>query len=166
MTSKREFAIVLDVEANYGSPQFVARFCYLNEDGELRNPLGDRWEEGAEFADFTVSAYVGGANEGAWGFQHGYLQPYRVELHRAEAMVKLLRKVEKGLERMNGERGYLRQDDFHQYVLRIAEVLRIKRFYVRNTTRAQAVSGQQFRATDGSGVQSWIFDRAQATTSV
>lgn len=156
---KRKYVMVFQVESNHGSPQIVGRICYLNEEGELRNPLGDRFEEGAEFADFAVHGYVPQPNhdpEYVWGFGYSYLQPYRVETYRAEQMVKLLRRVDRGMEKLNSLRGWCGTGDFHAYALRVAEVLGITEFYVKNSERGRQMSGQLFRHTDGSGVQSWI----------
>lgn len=156
---KRQYVMVFQVESNHGSPQVVGRICYLNEAGEMRNTLGDRWEEGAEFADFGVHGYVPKPDndpEYVWGFGYSYLQPYRVETHRAEQMVRLLRKVDKGMARLESERGWVGQEGFHAFALRVAEVLGIKQFYVKNNEKARQISGQFWRKTDGSGVQSWL----------
>lgn len=156
---KRTYVMVFQVESNHGSPQVVGRICYLNEEGELRNPLGDRYEEGAEYADFAVHGYVPQPNhdpEYVWGWGFSYQQPYRVETYRAEQMLKLLRRVDRGMEKLLSERGWPTNGDFHAYALRVAEVLGIKEFRVKNNERGRQISGEIFRRTDGSGVQSWI----------
>jgi hypothetical protein len=166
-TAKPRLALVLQVKtASYAGGRLVAHVCYVNEDGELRNFLGDRFETGAEYADFTVSCYLPkGDEDGApYGFATDYRTPYNVELYRAELMVKLLRKVGKGLERLDSERGWLGGGDFAAYALRVAEVLGVRDFYVRNDDARGLTMSSVFRSTDGAGVQMWVEHKVRAAT--
>lgn len=152
--AKRQWVIVIDKEFVHGSSQLVARFCYLNEEGALRNPLGDRYEDGAEFADLVVHSYLSDTDGAPTQPRHFYSQPFAVETYRAEIMLKMLRKIDKGMERLRSERGYTA--DFTEYALRVASVVGARVFYVRNGDKAREVSGSAFRRTDGEGVQYYV----------
>jgi hypothetical protein len=166
-TAKPRLTLVFQVETQYGTARLVGRVCHVNADGELRNFLGDRFEDGAEFGDFAVSAWLPHGHQASgpsFGCTADYLSPYRVELYRAELMVKLLRKVNKGLERLSSERGWVPDGDFAQYALRVAEILGVREFYVHNDATAQAMTGQKFRRTDGAGVQMWVEHKVRQAT--
>jgi hypothetical protein len=161
-TAKRQFVLVLSVDQRFrtDSTRLVGRFYHLAEDGGFRRTLGDRFEDGAEFADFEVSALVK-AEYGVFGLSAEYRDVYSVDVFRAESMVKLLRKVNKGLERLNSERGWVDSNDFAGYALRVAEVLGVREFYVENGERESRISGQRERRTDGAGVQLWVQQRVR-----
>jgi hypothetical protein len=57
-------------------------------------------------------------------YQVSYDNPFRVELKEAEAMVKTLRKISNGIERLAKKFG--RPKDFAQYVQYVMNVLKIK----------------------------------------
>ena len=106
--------------------------------------------------DFQVSAYLSNDEERAWGYFHGYNTPYRVDRAVAEAMVRTLRKVDKGLNKATEHHGHIK--DFDDYLFRIAGILDAHTYYVRSTPERLAMTGEPFRWLDASGVQSWLAD--------
>lgn len=161
MAVKREpLAFLVQVEERFGSKQLVAHVLRVTDSGELLNPLDSGWDhESPEFADFTVSAYVDREHEHAWGPGHGYADVYRVDYRRAGRMFNVLRKLDKGLDKLKSEQGYLTDGDFCGYLFRVASVLGIRRFYLRNDDKQRAMTGNWCRSTDATGVQMWVSDR-------
>lgn len=156
MARPRTYGMLLNVDDAYGTRKLVARVVYQNDQGELLNPLDTGTSVDIALANFEVTAYVDRDNSHAWGFHHGYAPP-RVELQRAEAMVRTLRKIAKGLEVATVEQGYV--NDFATYILRIAATLRIRAFHVRNDDRRRNASGEKFSTVQAIGVQTWIRDQ-------
>lgn len=152
---------VVQVEENFGSPRVAGRVCTRAAGGELRNIL---WSSGSDaverFDGFVVSAYLD-SERGVWGF--GFHVNVRMDSARhAKAVAGLLGAVERGLAKLDQSDGYLPGDDFAAYLLRVARVLRVSSFEVRNLPRQRDVSGQVFRAVNGAGLQFWVdaVDRA------
>lgn len=157
--TKRIFGFFIQAESNYSTPRVVARVVYKDADGTLLNlSTANRWEEGAEFADFEVHAYKGQREGEArlWGASHSYSATH-ITLDQAERMTKLLRKLNKGMDKLNSEEGYVR-DDFAAYLIRVARILGIKEFYVRNSPRQREMSGEYQRKVDGATLQFWLQD--------
>ncbi|MGH3630681.1 MAG: hypothetical protein ACRDR6_15395 [Pseudonocardiaceae bacterium] len=154
-----ELALALSYEESYGIKQLTARVVRVTADG-LDNP---RWEtsrvqRGKEFDGFAVRAYIDSERQHAWGWRHHYA-PHHVELDHAEVIVRVLRKIGKGLELAEREQGYAQ--DFATYVFRVASALGIRAYFTRNSDRKRAVTGQLDSRTDATGVQCWIGDQEQ-----
>jgi hypothetical protein len=152
------FAFVFQVETVYDVTEIVVRICYETPSGELRNPQPGFSNVGYQYADFPVTAYLDRHHVTPWGFTHAFA-PYRTVLEQAESMVKVLRKIRKGLHQASTERGTLTDAQFGEYVFRIAAILGIHTYHVRGTKKQTATSGKVFTRTDGAGVQQWITDQ-------
>lgn len=147
-------ALLVQVEERFGTRYIRAHVVIPQENGELHSVPG--WEYGAQvgsdFYGFTVSAYIGDGlglredNPGhIWGSSH-YFEPHRVESAKhARAIARVYDRVERGLAKANDSAGYLREDDFHGYVLRVAASLGIKAIYVRNFRAQREMSGEKWR---------------------
>lgn len=139
---KRTPVILLNAENSAGifgdggdCLRFKLTVHYLNEDGELRNYLdgsGVRRNEDA-FADLCITAQLDRSSDDPYGWSVEYRDIYSVNAERAEVMVKTLRKVNRGLEKMQAELGYA--ETFAGYVARVAKVLGVKTFMWRTTDR-------------------------------
>lgn len=165
MSAKRApLALLVEVRDQYGTRQIAATPVYLGDDGDLRNPLFEWSGRYNDVADLEISALVDtGANPCAGGAPYGLrvsFKPFRVELAQAEAMTKTLRKVQRGLETMDNERGYVRDGDLGTYLTRVAEILGVKHYYVRTTAQMREMTGERYRKLDGSGLQYWLSDAA------
>lgn len=164
MTAKRApLALLVEVREEYGTREVAATPVYLG-DGGLRNPVFEWSGRYNDVANLDISAFVDtGPNPCAGGAPYGYgvrFTPYRVELDQAEAIVKTLRRVARSLEAMDTERGYVRDGDFLTYLTRVAEILAVKHYYVRNTERLWELTGERWRRLGGGGLQHWLADAA------
>lgn len=184
MAAKRSdtgLAFLVQLERTYGTLKISA--CVVEpvtrntsestRHGELHNVSwsGSIWTDnaGREYEGFNVSAYVGtpehlrGSDEvrGLWGITATYA-PHSIErAEHARAIGAVLAKLERGHQKLNNERGWLGADDYAGHLLRAAEILGIKYFYVRNSKPMRARSGEAFRKVDGSGLQLYV---SQAVT--
>lgn len=167
---KRIPAFFLHVEQNFGSRQMVATTGYKNDDGELLNYTdSNRWDGDYQYADFQVRAYLGGYSGGEpdmiWGRGFEY-KPFRVELAQAEVMVKLLRKLAKGMDVAERESGYLAEADYAGYLFRIAKIIGVGEYYVRNSDQVIRTNREVYRKVTVTGVQDWIMTRQQELRGV
>lgn len=166
MTYKRVPAFFLHIATDYGTRSIVATTGYKDENGELLNySSSNRWDSsGYEYADFRVHAYLGGYAGGGpdmiWGRGYEY-KPFNVELAQAEVMVKLLRKLAKGMDVAQREQGYIAEGDFATYLFRVARVIGVKEFYVRNSDQRIRVNSEVFRKATVTQVQDWILSHQQ-----
>jgi hypothetical protein len=175
MTTKPTIAFAVQEETEHGVTRVVARPVLVTEAGELHNPqfrFGNDPE--SALADLEVYTYVDRDSD-EWK-TYGHLceyAPLRVDARLAEVIVKSLRRIRKGLDRADSEQGYLSNDadGWAGYLFRIAAILGIRAYYVRNSDRGQETTGERYRRTDGAGVQSWLsnlaheHDKARAATS-
>lgn len=155
-TTKPKLAFVLQVESSYGTTEIVGSVVYLGDDGRLRSPLWPdyRHPEIARYADFRVHAYLDRDNPRAWGWGHSYT-PHKIsDIDHAQTILRMLRKIDKGLNATNSEQGYV--DHFAAYLFRIAAILRIRTYYVRNFDKTVEMTGERFGRRDAMGVQRWI----------
>src|SRR5215510_16169645 len=117
--TKPKYAFSVQVEDHYGIIQVVARICTVTEDGELRNISGGFDRD--PYGGFTVDCYVDDKPDGGvWGVRYHYRGVDVDNAAHAQAMGRLLTKVDKGLARLSSARGYV--DGFGDTLLRIAEV--------------------------------------------
>jgi hypothetical protein len=91
----------------------------------------------------------------AYGWEVEYRGRYSIELRDAEAMVKVLRKVDRGLERLKSELGY--PETIGAYIARVAKVLGIRTFGFESTDRELWASGEKWHWCDASTIQ-WQID--------
>jgi hypothetical protein len=161
--TKTELAIMVQPEQAYGSRYLRAYVMLPQENGELYNPSWWRFSDRAagRFAGFRINAYVGHSFTNAdnnpgevWGISHEYVDVRIEDADHAAEIAKVLRMIEKGLDKIRDEEGY--SDDLHLTIMRIARILKIRTVYVRNFPRAAAVSGQTYRKINGSDLQSYV----------
>lgn len=159
MSGKPVYAFTIQPTHLYGSTQIRATIVRITDDGEIRNPGYDYGIDDAHFNDLMVSAYVNDTGESAgnvYGLSVDYRDVFSVDLKRAEGMVKLLRKVTRGMDKLNDAEGYVSEGAYAAYLLRVARVLGIRTFYVRNDRDARARSGERWRKGTGSTVAYYI----------
>lgn len=167
-TDTQVVAMQVQTENMYDIRRIVARFVLVQESGEFHNILWDRFGATASarhLADLAITAYVGERdyssgsryrNGKVWGCGHEF-EPHRITTaDHARSIANTLAKIQRGMDKLNGEAGYLAPDDFHGYALRIASILKVRTIYVRNLRRGQEMSGQRYRKVDGSGFQHYV----------
>lgn len=145
-------------EPDFGGPPSLrlhAHLVKITSEGEVRNFTSVGFDT-EPFADLQVNALCDrttSLNE-TYGWTVEYREVFSVDLKRAAAMVKTLRKVESGLTRMQGELGY--PESFPAYLARVAKVLGIKSFGWKIGGRDSLYSGNEYRWTDASGMGSYV----------
>lgn len=159
-----ELAMLLKVDTDKNgllSPitaRLHAELVGVTADRKIRN-LGHQYDETDALADLQVNALLSNDEERAWGWGVDYRQVYRVELEQAEKMVKVLRKVKRGLDKATEQFGY--SPDFHSYMTRIAHILGVKHFVVQadeNSRRGGMYDESQWRFLTAPAAQSWLLD--------
>lgn len=155
MPTDRTYSLLptLDDDHSDGARRLVAAAVSVDEHGHLYQPRDHGTPEEVALADFRITAFLDSSEEHAWGFSHGY-QPYLVDLDRAETIVRTLRKIAKGLDKATAERGHV--TDFADYLFRVAKILRIRSFYLRNSDRRREITGQAFAQVDATSIQHWV----------
>ncbi len=119
-------------------------------DGDLRNYLAGSWPA-QPLADLRVTAQSDSASESeSYGWRVEFRDSYAVDLARAEEMVKVLRKVSRGMAKLEAQFGYC--ESFGAYVARVASVLGISRFGWRTDTGSGGFySDTRYHWTDAVG---------------
>lgn len=161
MPTDRTYSLLLTLDDNHhgrNTRHLVATVVSVDEHGHLYSASEYRAPEEAALADFRITAFLDSSEEHAWGFSHGY-QPYLVDLDRAETIVRTLRKIAKGLDKATTEQGHV--TDFADYLFRVAKILRIRSFYLRNSDRRREITGQMFSQVDAASVQHWVREQEQ-----
>lgn len=169
MAKSNGFAWLVQAEEQYGTRFIRAHVVIPQPNGELFNPSANYPSDaGYEFADFRVTAYLGHSsstfstedtNPGEiWGLGHEFAPFTVTRAERAQAMVSVFRKVARGFAKAEAEGGYVRDGDFHAYLLRIGTSLGIREYHVRNGKRARDMSGETYRKVTPSTLQWWIGD--------
>lgn len=122
------------------------------------NSTGDYSYEDRYLSAFLVSGYVDPTitDQGVYGIRAWFSEVYSVELDNAEKMTKLLRKIQRGMDKLNDTEGYVKGGDFFAYLMRIARVLGVKTIYVRNTYKLREIRGELYTRTSGSDLQAYI----------
>lgn len=169
-----ELVLLVTVHDEYGQARLRAEVCRKNtgNDGTEYPFLSCSWhfggyDPGAEFDGFAATAYVGeggrtwdkvNRERGVWGLGVSY-SPHHIESARqAQAIARVLGKVERGLRKTDETHGALADGDYASYVLRIARILRITEVYVRNNARNRTMAGERHRKVNGTSLQYWVRD--------
>jgi len=81
--------------------------------------------------------------EPVYGFDVCYRDVHSVDAQRVKRMARTLAKIETGLQKLSESRGYARS--FGDYCGRVAEILKCKGAFDRNSRETESVSGQTYR---------------------
>jgi hypothetical protein len=146
----------------YGQARLVATVVIDTPGGELHTITA--WQRGTAgagpFYGLEVTAYVGGspglAATGIWGARVRYA-PFDVQsAGQARAMAAVLGRIERGVDRLNHAEGYPDGGDYAGYLIRVARILSIGRFYVRASRQRRQDTGEPHSLVDGSGLRWWV----------
>jgi len=143
-------------EMDYLTPdtraEITASVVWLGPNDE---PRGDNYQRGLD--GLRVSAYTGPREAGrSWGWSAEFRDVYCVDLRRAEAMAKTLKLIDRRLLAANERDGY--PADFHAYLARIANALKITRYVAEGSAQWQDNTGRRWRVMDARDAQRWIAD--------
>lgn len=115
-------------------------------------PYGlDSHGDNRALCDLVVNAQFSTTDslEGPYGWRVEYRSVYTADLREVERMVKALRKVERGLERIRDNEGDA--ESFGQYVNRVARVLKVAGLIVRLDGDSMQFSDNEWRVRNGIG---------------
>lgn len=138
-------------------PHLTATIGVITEDAGFRTPVSLS-EPAGKFYDFRVRGTLDHESRHVWAIQHGYLTPYWVDLDRAEAAVRLLRRIHRGLadsSRLPNRLDHV-PDGFVAYLERVAAVLRVERLYRRTTADERATTGQRRHPITIAEARVWV----------
>lgn len=177
----RKMIMYVQLEERYESLRVEARIGLWDaSEGTIRNvSYRDRFGDGdepkaARFEGFHVGAYVGpgtsypgstvlDSERDIWGPSYGYQDVFAIDTaDHASAIAGVLRKLAKGFDKLNAERGYAAPNDFAQLVLRTAHILGVKKIMVRSHPKQFEVSGERWKTVDGIGLGYWVDTITQA----
>lgn len=159
----------------------IAQHVALNHDGTVRTPYDERrgaesggyglrgcswtsrWDGLAgEWDSFTLTAQAE-AHHGWYGWHAEFRQPFAVGLDRAEAMVKVLRKVETRLNRITAQYG--QPGGFAEWAARVLSATGARgtsRPFGRATSPARDLDGSGYQWMDTDGLRLWLDDQLAA----
>ncbi len=170
--TKESLAILVSVTNEFGQPRLIATVVQdvLTDDGYLTATTWQYggYDPGAEYAGLQINAYVGEQTltggsalrnaDRVWGIRCQYRGLYSIDTAKqAQAIARVLGRIERGLETANRTFGYLADDDYSGHVMRIARILRIRPVvYVANGARSREVTGERYKKVTGSQLQAWV----------
>lgn len=151
-----ETRIIIGVEkSSYSDPdetrflRFRAYPVRVSETDGIRNFSSGSYDH-SPLADLVITAQVdSSAPARPYGFAVEYRNIYALNLSQAEANVKLLRKLDKGLEKLTAEFGYA--DTYATFVARVGKVLGVK-LYGWTMDERGWYSENDYRWTDATGI--------------
>jgi hypothetical protein len=162
MTKNREPRLLIDSSSDdmYGSgtkflrlhvhPVYWAEKQYESDTAGLRNYTSSDWPI-EPLADLRIVAQADSSDPTkVYGWEVEYHGIYSLRLRDAEAKVKLLRKVNRGLEKLQSQYGY--PESFAAYVARVGSVLGVKLYGWEAEGDATFMDGNRYRWTDAAGI--------------
>jgi hypothetical protein len=168
MAKPSDLVFFVQVQTQYNITEIVATVMRKSDSEGITGP---GWDQ-AEFENFAVSAYVGSTisrdegdsfTSGIWGSSVAYRDMTRVVLRESERQVKVLRKVERGLTKLAEAEGYLPDADYAGFLFRVARVLGITEYWVRNTSADRDIHGYGWaRPSSAYGIQSLVREALEA----
>ncbi|WP_285601371.1 hypothetical protein [Kineosporia sp. NBRC 101731] len=143
--------------------QIVAQIGYQDTSGWWQSTTFGWSQPGSQYADFAITAYADPTRPCPWGFTHAF-SPHQIELAQAESILKVLRKIKRGLDRADTDRGYVPEGHFHDYIIRITTALGLDDYRVPIVPAERTPAGPQFRRVTGAGLQHWIHEQVRTLT--
>jgi hypothetical protein len=135
-------------------PVYWADKEYESDTAGLRNYTSHSWPI-EPLADFRISAQADSSDPSkVYGWRVEYQNIYSLDLREMEVKVKLLRKVEKGLERLQSQFGY--PETFAGYVARVGTVLGVKLYGWKADGNSTFMDGNRYRWNDASGISARV----------
>lgn len=169
-TGKPNLALLVQLEDEFGQARLKAYVMAVQPDGALHSTSWQGrfgYDEGSEYDGLEVSAYVGqtaydqplsedSPYRGVWGINTYYAPRHVESVQHAQAIARVLGKLERGMNALRESDGYIRDGDLTTHVLRVARILKIGTIYVRQSQRARDMSGETYRKVTGASLQSWV----------
>lgn len=150
--------LTTETSNDYGSGRTLSlRFAPLQmlPNGELRNYVDGYDDAHTSLADLRITAQqTSGLTAQPYAWRVEYREPYSVDLKRAEIILKTLRKIARGLERLEAEFGY--PETFAAYVTRVGSLLKVTRYGWHAERGETFADGSRYRWTDAAGIVSHL----------
>lgn len=145
--------------------QLTAVICYSN-DGPIARAVHDpgallspTWSGSVDlyqdYADLMVTGSLSQDFDGWLNWEYTYRNVYSVDLPRATAMAKTVRRLDKAMGTLAEVRGT--PTDFSTYLARFAEVIGCHRYAERSDTMLP--NGSLWRHLDVDGMRRWVAKR-------
>lgn len=164
VTTKLDVRFLLQVEqrqwADDGDLDVYAYPVYvIEEDGQekIRNftgSLGDEDEHRALHNLRFSSYYNPTSDTPLWGWSIAYRDVFSVDLAEAERMVKMLRKLHKGFDRLTKQYAY--PESYPAFVARFASLLGVSQFGFKASGDGVFMDGNTYRWCDASNLSGYL----------
>ena len=154
-----DLRFLVDVKATQDSLSelfTVSAYPIRMEEGKVRNINSLSRYDQEPLADLRIEAQ-GHLSEGrVYGWSVEYREVFSVNAERAEIMAKTLRKVARGLDKLEHEQGA--PASFAQYLARVAKILGIKSYGYNASPQPNGWSHdhQEYRWMDVNGIDHYI----------
>lgn len=151
--SEQNYQLAMEISSGFNRFQseyatISIRFCKWNDDNKI-DYFYSHDDEGKEMDGLCVNAQMDDHNPSPYGYRIAF-RDKEVELHTAERMLKTLKHISKGMAKMEDKLGYCQ--DYPDYVIRIANVLNVKKFVFRKSGLpdyiAHDIPTAKYRITD------------------
>jgi hypothetical protein len=140
-----------------GGLEIIALPVHITEANKIRNTSADRHGP-HPLADFQVRALADAeATFGdTYGWSREYHEVFSVDTERAAVMLKRLRALDRGMEKLERELGYA--SNFPSYLARVASVLKIRQFGWRVAEGGQrwTYDGNRYAWGDATRMTDWV----------
>jgi hypothetical protein len=167
MTTKKEatdLVVAVKADNEHGIRRLRASILYRDPRDRLQllTPRFDVYgtaRDYAAFAGLELTAYLDenrDLNDGRpWGFSYHYnTEP--LEFAQARAIVKTLRKIQRGLDGLAAERGHPR--DFATFIINVASLFGVRSY--AEYSRQQRPDGSHWRWMNADQLHRWIGDNS------
>jgi len=156
--NKTELSVLVapvEIIANDGPSTFYElQFCVIDdkEKGKIRNVGSDKWSDLRDLHFRLWISWSGGIFSNT-SYEMAYSRPYKVDLERAELMVKTLRKINNIVKR-SAEPGTAKT--FGEFVTLVCAGLKIKNFVERLSPCRGWHADNDYRIADISGLAACV----------
>lgn len=166
MNVKSKYLLVLTTERVDRTVRAKLEICYLDAEGNLRNPTWTGYGSAAELAidafdSLVIRAQCEPAADddlGWYGWRMEFHKPYSVDLKRAESMCNVLRSLTRKLAKLEPGRGSA--TSFAEYAARVAEVLggypHVQ--FARRVDPARDLNGTGYQFGNVESLRYWLED--------
>ncbi len=149
MPTKFPPAFFLSVVNEYGIRRIRAEAGVLSADGEVLTPMFSAVDPNGDLTDFEVTAYLSPDKSAAWGWTYQYA-PRVVELPRAEVMVRVLKRVGRGVAKAEEQYGYA--TTYAGFLAQVGNALGVRRYI----TRSEGMGESRLVTHNPQTIGSWV----------
>ncbi len=167
-TDHKKLCLLVMPFDEYGQTRLKAFVGVPQPNGEIHGTGSYRFDNGNEYDGLHITAYIDyngiGQNDtrGVWGISHHY-SDVRIETpEKARDIARVLTAIDRGLTKARETHGYLRDEDYAQYVFRVAAALKIPSVYFYGSKRYGEMHGSRYIKVTASDLQSHVVNLVDA----